>query len=59
MTQLITIPKSIYSQLLDRVTRLEKTVFKNSKVMQMIDIYRTEKNKGKLKKLKKIDELFK
>lgn len=58
MNQLITISKSMFDQLLNRVAKLEETVFKNSEVTHMVGIYKNEKNKGKLKKLKKIDDLF-
>jgi len=58
MTQILTVPKSLYDQLIDRIARLEKAVFKNNKIMHAIDNYKEEKEKGKLRQLKKIDELF-
>ncbi len=58
MTQIITVSKSLYDHLLERIARLEKVVFKNSKIMHAIDNYKEEKEKGKLRQLKKIDELF-
>ncbi|MFQ5866167.1 MAG: hypothetical protein ACE5IW_13175 [bacterium] len=58
MAQTVTIPKSILQELIDRITRLEKIVLGETQVLKAIKIYEDEKKKGKLKKLKTIDELF-
>jgi uncharacterized protein (UPF0335 family) len=56
--QLITIPKSALEELINRIGRLEKAVFEKNSLDKVINTYKQEKQKGKLKKLQSIDELF-
>lgn len=60
MSQSISIPRSILEELVDRISRLEKAVFKNShdRVLHSIARYEEEKKQGKLTKLKNVNELF-
>lgn len=57
MSQTVTIPKSTLDDVLKRLERLEKIVLNND-VDKAIGIYKDEKQKKKLKKLKNIDDLF-
>lgn len=60
MSQLISVPKSIFEELVYRIARLENVVFKknNDKVLQSIKKYKEEEKEGKLIKMKSVDELF-
>lgn len=60
MSQSISIPKSVFEDITDRINRLEEAVFKNShnRVFGSVKQYEEEKKQGKLSKLKSIDELF-
>lgn len=58
MSQTITIPKSFLDELVSRLERLEKAVFKKDKIKQALNTYKDEKEKGELKKLIRIDDLF-
>jgi hypothetical protein len=58
MAQTITISKSFFDELLIRLERLEKVVFKKNGILNSIRTYKDEKQKGELKKLKNVDELF-
>lgn len=60
MSQSISISKPIFEDLIDRISRLEKAVFRNShdKVLHSVEKYVEEKKQGKLTKLKNVNELF-
>ena len=60
MSQAISIPKSVFEELIDRIGRLEKAVFKNShdRVLYSVKKYEEEKKEGKLTRLKSVNELF-
>jgi len=60
MSQSISIPKSVFEELVDRISRLEKAVFRNrhDKVLHSVGKYEEEKKQGKLNKLKNVNELF-
>jgi len=60
MSQSIGISKSVFVELVDRISRLEKAVFRNShnKVLHSVEKYEEEKKQGKLTKLKNVNELF-
>lgn len=60
MSQSISIPKSVFVGLVDRISRLERAVFRNShdEVLDSVKKYEEEKKQGKLTKLKNVSELF-
>ena len=60
MSQAISISKSVFEELVDRISRLEKAVFRNShdKVLHSVQQYEEEKRHGELTKLKSVNELF-
>lgn len=60
MSQSISISKSVFEELVDRISLLEKAVFSNShdKVLHSVGKYAEEKKQGKLTKLKNVNELF-
>lgn len=60
MAQSISISRSVFVELVDRISRLEKAVFKNShdKVLHSVKKYEEEKKQGRLTKLKNVNELF-
>jgi hypothetical protein len=60
MSQSISISRSVFEELVDRIGRLEKAVFRNShdKVLHSVEKYEEEKRQGRLTKLKNVNELF-
>jgi hypothetical protein len=56
--QTINISKSTLDELINRVERLEKAVFEKNSIENALETYKQEKQKGKLKKLQSVDELF-
>ena len=60
MSQSISISKSFFEELVDRIGRLEKAVFKNShdKILHSVKEYEEEKRQGKLTRLKNVSDLF-
>lgn len=60
MSQSISISKSVFEELVDRISRLEKAVFRRNydKVLHSVEKYEEEKKQGKLTKLKNVNELF-
>lgn len=60
MSQSISIPKSVFVELVDRISPLERAVFRNShdKVLHSVKQYEEEKKQGKLTRLKNVNELF-
>jgi hypothetical protein len=58
MSQTVTISKTEFEKLLERIKTLESFVFGKNKILKTIKQYDDEKKSGKLKKLKNIDELF-
>ena len=60
MSQSISVSKSVFEELVDRISRLEKAVFKSSddRVRHLVKQYEEEKKQGKLTKLKSVNQLF-
>ena len=58
MPQTMTISKSVFEELLGRISRLERIVFGKNPVIQAIKLYEEEKQSGRLKKLNNPQELF-
>ena len=60
MSQSISVSKSVFDELVDRISRLEKAVFKSSddRVLHSVKQYEEEKKQGNLTKLKNVNQLF-
>ena len=58
MNQTVTISKTEFEKLTERIKKLEAWVFGKNQILSAINNYEDEKRSGKLKKLKSADELF-
>jgi len=58
MTNTVTLTKTEYEKLIERVTTLEKWIFGKNQILRTIKQYEDEKQSGKLKKLNRVEELF-
>lgn len=54
----VSLPKSVFENLVERISMLEKAVFDKTDLPAALSIYLSEKKAGKLKKLKKTEDLF-
>lgn len=55
---IVTLPQSVFENLIERISMLEKAVFNKTDLPRVLSIYLSEKKANKLKKLKKVEELF-